>query len=364
MVSHETNAPLGLKSDVPEPHGSRVNPSSRHVRSNTLRRVGYVLLCVATAWFVWTKRADLPATRDALQAASPFWMFVAFVLALVFMVNQAMFYRSAQRALGVELPPRDVWNGSNAAFFVNTIAKSGGLAGVTAFTAAASRHRLSRSRTIAAYVVVAVLGQLGFALSLIVSIVVLAGSGHFTRIEMIASVVFGLYTIVLTVSVAAGFRSRRLLRSIHALPTRIKHSVRRISDSDPSVAAVDTTEPDELFDALQLLRQDPRALTVTFLHAILVEVLAVAMLWATLHAVGAGFDPSVALVAYSISVMFFIVGVLPGGLGFVEASLGVVLSGYGVSVAAVAASVVLYRLLELWLPLAVGAVAVRKMRSQ
>lgn len=78
---------------------------------------------------------------------------------------------------------------------------------------------------------------------------------------------------------------------------------------------------------------------------------------------GRDVGPSVALVAYSTSVVFFIVGVLPGGLGFVEASLGVILAGYGLATPMAAAAVVLYRLLELWLPLTVGAVAARRLRS-
>ena len=319
-------------------------------------------LIVAAGWFVWSKRADIPVTRDALRSASPLWLAIAVGLAVAFIVNQAMFYRAAQRALGVGLPAREAWTASNAAFFVNTVAKSGGLAGVAAFTSAAKRHGLSRSRTIAAYVVVAVLGQLGFALSLVAAIVALVGSGNFTRIDAIAAVVFGVYTIVITVSVVAGFRSRRLLRWIHALPTRTKRRVLRRFGRDPGGGSIDTAEADELFDALQVLRRTPQALSTTMAHAVLVEVIAVAMLWATLHAVGAGVGPSVALVAYSISVMFFIVGVLPGGLGFVEASLGVVLAGYGVPAPVAAAAVVIYRLLELWLPLAVGAIAVRKLR--
>jgi len=180
-----------------------------------------------------------------------------------------------------------VWNASNAAFFINTIAKSGGLAGVASFTSETKRHGLSRSRTVAAHAVVAVLGQLGFALSLTVAIVVLVGSGNFTRIEAIAAVVFGVYTIALTVSVGAGFRSRRLLRWIHAAPTPAERWTGRRLGREVPEYDTDPAQADELFDALQILRRRPRALAATLAHAVLVEMIAVAMLWAVLHAVGA-----------------------------------------------------------------------------
>jgi len=41
----------------------------------------------------------------------------------------------------------------------------------------------------------------------------------------------------------------------------------------------------------------------------------------------------------------------------------VILAGYGLATPMAAAAVVLYRLLELWLPLTVGAVAARRLRS-
>lgn len=319
-----------------------------------------VVLGAGAAWFVWTKRGDAPLVWQALKTASPLWLGIALALTAVLMINQAMFYGASQRALGVHLPNRELWRTTNAAFFINTIAKSGGLAGVTAFTSAAARHGQSRARTVAAYVVVAVLSQLGFAASLVAAIVVLVRSGGLTTADLIGSTIFGIYTVILTTAVFAAFRSRRLLRRLHALPGRIKRAGLRLIGRPPAETEVDTTEADELYDAMQLLRANPRALGPTILHALGVEVLGVALLWATLHAVGASVGLTVPLVAYSVSVMFFIIGILPGGLGFVEASLGVILTGFGVAVGPVAATVVLYRLLQLWVPFAVGAVAVRR----
>lgn len=60
-----------------------------------------------------------------------------------------------------------------------------------------------------------------------------------------------------------------------------------------------------------------------------------------------------------MTVLFSTVGALPGGLGFAEVSLGAVLSGYGMSVPSIAATVVLYRVGEMWIPLTAGLVALR-----
>ncbi|MDQ3887381.1 MAG: flippase-like domain-containing protein [Actinomycetota bacterium] len=78
------------------------------------------------------------------------------------------------------------------------------------------------------------------------------------------------------------------------------------------------------------------------------------MLWAALAAVGGGNRPVLALVAYAIAGLFGVVGVLPGGLGFVEVSTSVVLTSFGVPVGLAVAAVVLFRVWDYWLPVAVG----------
>lgn len=80
--------------------------------------------------------------------------------------------------------------------------------------------------------------------------------------------------------------------------------------------------------------------------------LGVVMLWAALAAVGGGDRPVLALVAYAITTLFGIVGVSPGGLGFVEVGAVAVLVSVGIA----AAAVVVFRVLQFWLPVAVGVV--------
>lgn len=85
-------------------------------------------------------------------------------------------------------------------------------------------------------------------------------------------------------------------------------------------------------------------------------------LWAVIAAVGGGHSLLLALVAYAVSSMFAIVGVLPGGLGFVELSLGAVLISYGLPARIAVAAVVVYRVIELLVPVMIGGLAATRLR--
>lgn len=114
------------------------------------------------------------------------------------------------------------------------------------------------------------------------------------------------------------------------------------------------TGADELYDAVGLLRRRPVAVLPAVGCAVVIDLLGVVMLWAALAAVGGGNRPVVALVAYAISTLFGIVGVLPGGLMFVEVGAVAVLVSFDTAVGVAAAAVVVFRVLQFWLPLAVG----------
>ena len=121
---------------------------------------------------------------------------------------------------------------------------------------------------------------------------------------------------------------------------------------------------DELFEAVSLVRSRTRAAMPAVMHSLLVEVLGIAELWCVLGALGVRSSLTVPLIAYAVSVLFTIVGFLPGGIGFVEVGLGTILVSSGLARTSAVAAVVLYRVFEFWLPLLGGLLASRVLAAR
>ncbi len=85
-------------------------------------------------------------------------------------------------------------------------------------------------------------------------------------------------------------------------------------------------------------------------------MLRVGWLFAALHAVGADTTLDATVECYGIVALLGTVSVLPAGLGAVDAGLVATLHHSGVTMAVAAAGVLLFRVADLWLPLAAGAV--------
>jgi uncharacterized membrane protein YbhN (UPF0104 family) len=201
-------------------------------------------------------------------------------------------------------------------------------------------------------VLAAVLADVAFVVTLGAAVVVVWVDGQLTRGELVAVGVFLVFLAVRVGALIAAFRDRELLRRLWTLPARAWDRLRR-----RSARVYDTAPADGFFDAIALVRGRPGAALPALGYAACIDVLGAAMLWAALAAVGGGNRPVLALVAYAISALFGVVGVLPGGLGFVEVGTAAVLVSFGVPVGLAAAAVVLFRVWDYWLPAAFGGAA-------
>ncbi|MDF1595668.1 MAG: YbhN family protein [Acidimicrobiia bacterium] len=79
-----------------------------------------------------------------------------------------------------------------------------------------------------------------------------------------------------------------------------------------------------------------------------------AVLWGSLQALGIHLTPSETMVTYGISAIVGGLPALPGGLVIVEGGLIGVLTAYGFAAGTVVAPVLIYRVLDYWIPAGVG----------
>ncbi|MDQ4103598.1 MAG: flippase-like domain-containing protein, partial [Actinomycetota bacterium] len=210
-----------------------------------------------------------------------------------------------------------------------------------------------------AYVVAGAMADVAFAVTLAAGIAVVWVDGLLTRPELIAVLIFLITLVAKVVALFAAVRSREQLRRLWTLPARAMDRLLRRPVHEHEV-----TGADELYDAIAQLRRRPLAMLPAVGCAIAIDLLGVVMLWAALAAVGGGDRPILAVVAYAISTLFGLVGVSPGGLGFVEVGAVAVLVSFGTAVGVAAAAVVVFRVLQFWLPLAVGALVSWRLRRR
>jgi uncharacterized protein (TIRG00374 family) len=325
-------------------------------RASRVRRMVRLALAVAAVLLVVANRGDLPAAWQALRSARAGWLVALSLLVVVYLLDQGARHVVAQRAVWLSPRWESMLPAAWAAHFVNAVSKSGGFAGIAVLSAEGRRSDKPHGQVLAAGLLVAVLDQLAFAAVVPFAILALLLDGRFSTADGAATGVFALYLCATVGVVIAAARGRSSIHALYSLPGRLSAWLQRVVLRRPVRYQPDPDRADELFEAIELVKRRPRTAVPAALTAVAVDLLAVLELWVALRAVGVDVGLAVPFVAYSISTLFAVVGLVPGGIGVVELSVGAVLHSFGIPLVLAAAAVVLFRVAEFWIPLAVGAV--------
>lgn len=323
------------------------------VRGSDRRRwlgiAGLVTVAVLVVLVVSHERAGVVDAERVLGTASPIWVVAMGAMAALSLCSLVLTHARARRVAGIRDSGVELIRPVLQSHFLNLVAKSNGLAGLAALTRHARRADQSPGPVTAAYLLAGICQQIAFAIVALVAFAVLMLRGDLTLLDLAAGLAFFVYVAVNVTLIAAAVGSRSRTRSIHRWMHRLLPGGNdTVHDDGPA---------DELYDSAQLIRTNPRAALSVVVVAVCVDAALVLMLAAALEAVGAPGGIELALVAFGISTLFGILGFLPAGLGFSEASSVAVLVAAGVDPGRAAAATVLYRIGELWIPLLVGVAA-------
>lgn len=287
---------------------------------------------------------------------------IGLLAAVAAIVNRGLLNQSAHRATGLTTRLGEMTRTAGVGFAAQKVVKSAGLAGLTVFVRSGRRHGHAAGPVVAACLLSAVASFAALGVVLATAIGVLAATGRLTGWWIGAAVGFGVYATCVAAAVAVLFRSRRATERIWAAATHLSSRLsarlcvlfRRNGDRRrPS------SLPDDLHAAIAGIAERPSDGWRVLAHAVASKLLGALILAASAAAAGLNIGPGTALVVYATVLAASMVSVVPGGVGVVEGSMAALLVAAGGTAGAAALTVALFRLLDLWLPVAAGAVMAR-----
>jgi uncharacterized protein (TIRG00374 family) len=280
------------------------------------------------------------------------------LLEALFFVNLGWFYTGCFRSSGLRAEPLRFTLLASAGNFVNLVSKSSGFGALALFLAEGRRRGDSRPRIILAFGASYALGEVAFLVVLCIAAAALYLNGTLTLAEGAAIGVVLALMAATGAGLVAALRSRGTLQRLYLFAQTprvlISRLLRRTAAPDEEQAMRSATE---VFEAVQLILQRRRGFALPFLSALGVELMSALFLWFSADLLGIPLSPENALAGYAISLVFTILSVTPGGLGFAESSLIVFLGTTGLQRQDAIALTLVYRLFTYWLPLAIGALS-------
>ena len=330
-----------------------------------MRRLLFALILLLAVYLAISRFTEVQQVVETLQRGNGWWLVLALVLQVAWLVNIAATLRSIYRLLGLKthlahLLPLAISNN-----FVNLAAPSGGMGGMALFITDGRRRGLSPARVAIAGVLYVLSEYFSVLCAVAVGLAVLIRRNNLTALELGAAGILSFAAVALSGLLVLGAASppqfeRVLLRAARTINALLRPVLRR-----PYLSEARAHEfAQEACEGLGALRTNWRAYVPPALLALFGKALLIALLLVIFLAFDQPVSAGTLMAGFSIGHLFTLVSPTPSGLGVVEGAMTVALGTQGVPLEAATVITLAFRGYTLWLPFLYGFFGLRVLHRQ
>jgi phosphatidylglycerol lysyltransferase len=328
------------------------------------RRVLLWILLIGFIWVVVTRVTEIQALAQTLAQGLWEWVLVAAALQVLYFVVMTASYQAAFWTVEVRGRLFELLPVTFAALFVNVVAPSGNVSGMALWADDAARRGESAARTMAGTLLQLIIDFVAFTLVLTIGMIYLFLEHDLKVYQIVGAIILFLLTLALSSVLALGLWQpellRRLLLWLKTVANKLAKSLKRADFLDDDWVERNAAE---YTDASAAIARYPGRLARTLGITIVAHIVDLASLYVLFLAFHYPIQIWALVAGYAMGILFWIVSPTPQGIGVVEGVMTLVFTSLGVP-AAVAATVTLaFRGLTFWLPLLIGFIILRWVRT-
>jgi uncharacterized protein (TIRG00374 family) len=327
-----------------------------------MRKLLVVIVLFLAITLIIFSFSELQEVVDTLRHANAGFLILAILTEAAWYFILGWLFQSIYSLLGLKESKERMTLLAAASSFVGIVAPSAGVGGLAIFITDGQGRGHPSGKVTVAGALYALLDQAAFLCVLALGIVVLIRRNHLGAAETGASLILLAVASILAFLLYLGYRSAGSLGNALARLSRIVNAVVRpfihreyLSEARAHGFAADVSE------GLAAVPSQPRSLIRAFLLSLANKIVLMAVLTFSFLSFDVPFSAGTIVGGFAIAYLFMIVSPTPSGVGVVEGVLAVALHTLGVEFSEAVIVTLAYRGVTVWLPLAVGALALRSL---
>jgi len=315
--------------------------------------------------FVILSFSELQNVVDTLQHGNLWFIALAFLVETLWLFNIGLTFRTLYRLLGLEADGFHLAVVATAANFVNVIAPSAGMGGIAVFINDRKQGNHPPGKVTVAGALFVLFDYLAFLCVLALGLIVLIRRNNLNAGEITASLILLVIASILAFLLYLGSRSADALGNALAWIALLANRLMR-----PFIHREYLSEErahsfaSEVAGGLIELRGQPKKLIVPILLSLNNKALLICVLLLVFLAFKVPFSAGTLIGGFAIGYLFLIVSPTPSGIGVVEGVLALALNSLRVPWSQAVIITLAYRGVTLWFPLALGALAFRRLHLE
>jgi len=329
--------------------------------NNRLRQIALILLFFGFTLLVVSRFTKLNNLVQTLTQGSLPWVMAGIIIHVLYFVFYAVLYQRGFATVEVDTQTTRLLPVMFATMFVNAVIPTAGVAGNALFINHIVKRDQSGARGVVGLFLV-LLADLGTLVPfLLFGLVQLKKLGELGAYATLSGSVYIIYIGILIGALVLSGSNPSLLESIlvwlRQVVNRIGKLFKRPNLLDENWPSRNTTE---LKLGSNAIRKHPKRLTLTLLWAVFLHIVNLVGLYAFFLAFNQPIDVGGLIAGFSLGIVFFVITVIPQGIGATEGIMALVYTSIGVPAAKAVAIVLIFRGVNYWLPVLVGLISIQK----
>lgn len=327
----------------------------------SVQKIMMGLIIVIVLAFAFLRGDDLAELVETVSKGAVIPLIIAVLTQLCKYFAQSFAYSFAFSAVKEHMPARSTLPLVFGTFFMNTIAPSLNMAGITLVVDDARRRGIDPGKSTSAALLMQMSIESGFMVIMLVGFGILALTGNLDPLWFL----LGLVVVVLVASLVAimvlGRKKPQLvmkvLSPIERLVNRVVVKFKRKPFKPWAERVLGS-----FGEAASLIAHNPKTTAKVFGCSVVASMCELACFCLVGVAFGVT-NPQVLVCGYVIATLFAMVSITPQGVGVVEAAISILFSSYDVNAAAGLAIALVYRSLVFWMPFLIGAILIQRTKT-
>jgi hypothetical protein len=326
-----------------------------------MRRVFLIIVVVLSILFIIASIAEIETIIQTLQRGNWLYLLLAVFIEGLWLVNLTAQYHSIYRAVGIEDETiKSLFPIIISANFINVIAPTAGMSGVTVLITRARNMKYSTARATVASTLFIESDYLGFIFVLAFGMIVLIRRNSLGSAEIAGAGLLVLAASVFAFLLYLGMRSEQALSKALLKLTRLANLILRPFIHRDYLREAHALEfAHELVDGLNQLKSNPKSMVMPVLFALMNKALLLSIFTLVFLAFNVPVSIGTIIAGFSIGYLFMVVSPTPAGIGIVEGSLTLALTSMYIALGLATVITLAYRGITFWLPLLLGMLSIR-----
>jgi uncharacterized protein (TIRG00374 family) len=331
-----------------------------------MKKLFIAIVLVLSISLIIASIAEIETIVQTLKQGNWLFLLLAIFIEGLWLVNLTAQFHSIYHAVGIkEETLKGLFPIVLSANFVNIVAPSAGMSGITVLLTRAKNMKYSTARATVASTLFIESDYIGFLCVLAVGMIVLIRRNNLSATEITAAAILVLAASVFGFLLYLGMRSEQALsKALIRLTRMVNFVLRPLIHRDYLKEDHALEFAHELVDGLNQMKSNPKSMVMPILFALINKSLLLSIFTLVFLAFNVPVSIGTIIAGFSIGYLFMIVSPTPAGIGVVEGTLTLALTSMYVPFGLAAIITLAYRGITFWLPLAVGMVSLRWVDSK